>query len=275
VWSEVTPAERLRAVTRRSIADHALAGEAADALAGFASEPASLVVACRRVLAHHPAHAPLWWVCARILAAPEPVAAAREAARLLDGDGTANRLAATLPLVDEGQIIAVVGWPHAADQALAERVDLPAVAVRVEGNDPVYDVRRRDTERNIRVVDPWDPALENVARLVIPAAAIGPEAALVPEGVGALLDDAGRRAQEVWLLGGVGRVLPNRLFDAAVAATAAMATDAYGEVDDSPPELCALERFDRLAGPRGSERPLDAASRVDCPVVPELLRPLD
>ena len=51
MWGEVTPAERLRAVTRRRLDEDRLAIEAADALAGFASEPASLVVACRRVLA--------------------------------------------------------------------------------------------------------------------------------------------------------------------------------------------------------------------------------
>ena len=60
MWGEVTPAERLRAVTRRRIDEDRLAIEAADALAGFASEPASLVVACRRVLAHHRSCGPLW-----------------------------------------------------------------------------------------------------------------------------------------------------------------------------------------------------------------------
>jgi hypothetical protein len=39
-------------------------------------------------------------------------------------------------------------------------------------------------------------------------------------------------------------------------------------------EEISLQRFDRVAGPRGVERPLDAAARIDCPVVPELLRPL-
>jgi hypothetical protein len=274
VWSDVTPAERLRAVTRRTVADHALASEAADALADFASEPASLVVACRRVLAHHPAHGALWWVCARILAAPDPVVAARDAERLLDDDRTANRLAATLPLLDEDQVVAVVGWPRAVDEALAERADLPAVAIRLDGADPMRDLRRRATERTVRVVDVWDPILSQAARLLVPAAAVGPDTALVPSGTAALLDGPGRAAPEVWLVGGVGRVLPNRLFDAAVAATTAATEDAFGEIDEPAPEVCALERFDRIAGPRGLERPLDAAHRVDCPVVPELLRPL-
>ena len=43
MWGEVTPAERLRAVTRRHTDEERLAVEAADALAGFAHEPASLV----------------------------------------------------------------------------------------------------------------------------------------------------------------------------------------------------------------------------------------
>jgi hypothetical protein len=278
MWGEVTPAERLRSVTRRSTGDEELAGEAADALAGFASEPASLVVACRRVLAHHPAHGALWWVCARILAAADPAAAAREAVRLLDADRTANRLAASLPLLDDEQTIAVVGWPHAVDDALAERQDLPAVSVRVEGVDPMFAIRRRRTERNVRIVDAWDPALSRIAFLLVPAAAIGPNTALVPAGVGALLTDLGRGVGEVWLVGGVGRVLPARLYDAATSASDSHASDAgtrrYDEIDDPAPEVCTLERFDRVAGPRGVESPIDAVARPDCPVVPELLRDL-
>ena len=50
-----------------------------------------------------------------------------------------------------------------------------------------------------------------------------------------------------------------------------MLPDAYDQVT----ETLHLARVDRVAGPRGVERPVDAAGRVDCPVVPELLRPLD
>jgi hypothetical protein len=265
MWGDVTPAERLRAVTRRSLDDDQLAIEAADALAGFADEPASLVVACRRVLAHHRAHAPLWWVCARILAAAEPANAARAAARELETDRTADRLGATLPLLDEDEVVASIGWPRVVDEALTERFDIAAVAVRVDGADPTGALRRRRSDRNVRVVDAWDPAVAHVARLLVPAVAIGPERALVAAGVPDAIAMLAPASSEIWLVGGVGRVLPGRLYDMLVAPL---------DEDRDTYEECSLQRFDRLAGPRGVERPHDAAARVDCPVAPELLRPL-
>jgi hypothetical protein len=264
MWGEVTPAERLRSVTRRSVDDDQLALAAADALAGFADEPASLVVACRRVLAHHPAHGALWWVCSRILAAPDPAAAARAAVRELEADRTGDRLGATLPLLDEGEVVAIVGYSATVDDALLERFDIEAVAVRVEGDDPVAALRRRRTDLAVRVVDAWDPVLERTARLLVSAAAIGPERALVATGAGAVLDAIGTNAAEVWLVGGIGRVLPARVYD--MVASSVRTEDEYEEI--------SLQRFDRLAGPRGLERPHDATARIDCPVVPELLRPL-
>lgn len=271
VWGEVTPAERLRAITRRMLGDGALAAEAADALAGFASEPASLVVACRRVLSHHRAHGTLWWVCARILAAADPATAARDAARRIEQDATPRRLAAALPLVDEGEVVAVVGWRDALDAALAERADLPVLALRTAAGPP-GGPGRRPPRRHVEVVGASDPAPGRVARLLVAADAIGPAGALVPAGTGEVLAGGGRAADAVWLVGGVGRVLPGRLFDAVVAACAPSTT---ADADGSPHEVVALERFDRVAGPYGVEAPADAAIRVDCPVAPELLRPLD
>jgi hypothetical protein len=110
--------------------------------------------------------------------------------------------------------------------------------------------------------------------LLVPAAAIGPTTALVPAGVGALCSELGNRVREIWLVGGVGRVLPARLFTAAVNA-GEPGRGPYDDVDDPAPEPISLERFDRVAGPRGLESVPDAVSRPDCPVVPELLRPLD
>jgi hypothetical protein len=264
MWGEVTPAERLRSVTRRSVDDDQLPAAAADALAGFADEPASLVVACRRVLAHHPAHGALWWVCSRILAAPDAAAAARTAVRELESDRTGDRLGATLPLLDEGEVVAIVGYSATVDDALLERFDIDAVAVRVDGDDPVAALRRRRTDHAVRVVDEWDPVLERTSRLLVSAAAIGPERALVASGAGSVIDAIGTNAGELWLVGGVGRVLPARVYDMVVSSVPPEAE--YEEI--------SVQRFDRLAGPRGLERPHDATARIDCPVVPELLRPL-
>jgi hypothetical protein len=264
MWGEVTPAERLRSVTRRNVDDDHLAAAAADALAGFADEPASLVVACRRVLAHHRAHGALWWVCSRILAAADPAAAAHIATKELESDRTGDRLGASLPLLDEDEVVAVIGYTSTIDDALLERFDIDAVAVRVEGDNPVAALRRRRSDHAVRVVDEWDPVLARTTRLVVSATAIGPERALVPAGTGAALESIGTGAREIWLVGGVGRVLPARVYDMIVSSLP----------DDAEFEEISVQRFDRLAGPRGIERPADATARLDCPVVPELLRPL-
>ncbi len=271
MWGEVTPAERLRAVTRRNVDEDRLAIEAADALEGFASEPASLVVACRRVLAHHRSSGPLWWVCARILAAPDPRAGAREASRLLETDRTADRLAATLPLLDEDEVVAVVGWPESVDLALVERFDVAAVTLRVDGVNPAAALRHRTGERGVRIVDPWDPTLTDVVRFLVQASAIGPEQCLVPVGTIDALDTLGSAVREVWVIGGVGRVLPARLYD--LVRTAALTP--VSPDDDAPVEELPISRVDCIAGPRGVQRASEAAARSDCPVVPELLRPLD
>jgi hypothetical protein len=99
---------------------------------------------------------------------------------------------------------------------------------------------------------------------LVSATAIGPERALVPEGTGAALQTIGAGARELWLVGGVGRVLPARVYDAIVSSLPS----------DSSFEEISVQRFDRVAGPRGLERPADATGRIDSAVVPELLRPL-
>lgn len=258
------PVERLRSVIRWSGDEAALATEAAGALASLAGEPAGLVVACRRVMAHHPGAGPLWWLTARLLGSPDPLAASREAAALLDGDTTSERLEACLPLLD--QPVAVVGWPTPIAQALAARPDLAPVAVRVAGADPGPALRRR-THESVRVVEPADLGPVRPGLVLVSAAAVGAGRALVPFGTAGALAAAGSRA-EVWVVAGVGRVLPARLLDAAEAAVAAT------PCDDPPLEALSLQQVDRVVGPRGPEHPADAERATDCPVPPELLRPL-
>src|SRR2546423_15670023 len=94
----VQPFECLRYLARGSDEDDgALVSEAADCLAGFADDPAGLVVACRRLVSHHPASGALWWLCARVLTASEPAEAAWEAWQLINDDGTTDRPAPPPP----------------------------------------------------------------------------------------------------------------------------------------------------------------------------------
>ena len=271
----VHPVERLRSVSRWAVDDDALAAEAAEALAAFSFDPAGLVVSCRRLLAHHVGNGPLWWLCSRVLAAPDPAEACREAIARLDADRTAERLAGSLPLqTRDEEVVAVVGWPRAVDRALAERVDLAAVAVRTEVGDLTAMLRRRIAPQSVRLVDSWMVPELPVSYLLVGAAAIGAGRALVPAGTTEVIATAHPEAG-TWLIGGVGRVLPRRLFEAAEAG--ALATPA----DDGDPgmempgmESLTLEHFDRMAGPRGLVPSADADANPDAPVAPELLRPL-
>src|SRR5215203_3170600 len=112
------PFERLRSLARYSGDDRMLVDEAADCLADFDDDPAQLVLVCRRLLAHHPANGPLWWLCSRVVGAADPAAAAHGAQRVAEQDGTADRLAASLPFPHDPPI-AVLGWPEATGAALA------------------------------------------------------------------------------------------------------------------------------------------------------------
>jgi len=263
------PFERLRALARWSGDDDDLASEAAGALAGLAGDP-GLVVACRRMLAHHPATGPLWWILAHLLASPDPSDAARQCRDALNADRTADRLAAALPLQDEGEVLAVVGWPRVVDRALAERVDVDAVAIRFEGKlggvDPTWSLRHRTTERTVRVVGPWECQTLGVTRVLVPAIALDDRASIVAQGVAELCREMGDETA-IWIVAGVGRVLPRALLDALVVATNATDPDEAVAI-----ETLAHDAVERIVGPRGAEAALDAVAGHPCPIPAELLK---
>jgi len=112
-----------------------------------------------------------------------------------------------------------------------------------------------------------------VSHLLVGAAAIGAGRALVPVGTCEAIDAAHPEAG-TWLIGGVGRVLPRRLFEAAESGALAPAGAEVGDGDDPGMESVSLEQFDRVAGPRGLVPSAEADANSDAPVAPELLRPL-
>jgi hypothetical protein len=257
----VLPFERLRALARHAGDDTELVLEAADCIADFGPDPTQLVTVCRRLLAHHPACGPLWWLCARVVAAPDPAAAARDAGDRLERDRTASRLASVLPFPHD-EPIAVLGWPEMAGRALTERPDLDIVVVRDDRASMRLRARAFDDELRVRMVDLTEVIAASPSHLLLEVAAISPAAALVPEGAADLLWSLGTTA--LWLVAGVGRLLPQRLFDVARAEVE--------RADDSRVETMELTRVDRIAGPAGLD-PVDRfVARLDCPVAPELLR---
>jgi hypothetical protein len=263
----VQPFERLRAIARHGGDDRLLVAEAADCLGEFDDDPAALVVTCRRLLHHHPERAPLWWLCARVLAAPEPSEAAWDAEALVRDDHTADRLSGVLPFPADHPV-AVLGWPAATGEALALRPDLEVLVVRDDrhgsGGDERWRTRLARSDASARPVDLVEAVAFEPSHLLIEVVGGGPERLLVSEGTADALATLARPGLVVWLVAGVGRILPARLFDAMVRE--------LGDPEDRALELLDVQAADRIAGPTGLVRPEQLARRVDCPVAPELLR---
>lgn len=263
------PLERLRYAARIEGADPALlAREVAASLAEIAEEDvAGLVPACRRLVDRHPADGPLWWLSARLLASPDPLDEARDAAAALTHDPTAERLAAALP---EEVTLVAVGWPDVAGEALRRRGDVEVLLVDSGGE--ADGLGRRLEQAGTAVVPVPDrgvAAAAAVAGLVLVEARLaGPGGVLAAPGSHAAAAVAARAGIPVWAVAGVGRVLPGALWDAALARLDAEGLEPWDrDAELVPAELCSdVVTGDGRRGP-------EALLQPTCPVAPELLRP--
>ena len=104
------------------------------------------------------------------------------------------------------------------------------------------------------------------SHVLVELAGTSPTHALVTAGTRGVLDQLVRPLTIVWLVAGVGRVLPARLFEALLQR--------LGRPEDHGLELVDVQVADRIAGPTGLEKPERLLRRVDAPVAPELLRPV-
>jgi hypothetical protein len=256
------PFERLRYLARWTDDDGPeLIGEAADCLAAFDGDPAGLVVACRRLLVHHPALTPLWWLCSTVLAAPEASDGAWDAWQDLRDDRTPQHLARALPFPHD-EPVAVMGWPDSIAAAVAERPDLDVLAVRPRGGGNALSRRLRASARPVRVVGESEVLALAPTHVLVDVAAAGGTTVLVEAGVADIVAALRAHGAKVWLVAGMGRVLPERLLTARRAAA--------GDAD--PDEELAIDPADRVVGPHGNEAAATLARRSDCPTAPELLR---
>lgn len=262
------PIERLRYVARSSgAASSALVQETASALRAFGGDPQGLVTACRRIVSRQPTAGPLWYLAARALTVADGVAEAQRVAAAVADDRTPRELAHGLP---QGATVVVVGWPDHTAAALSRRGDLRVRVVDSGGDGAaLVDALVRADVDAFDVPDRGAGAAVAEADLVVvEATAAGAVGAMVPHGSCAVAAVAKASGTPVWLVGGVGRWLPERLFGAMVDRV----------VSDLPwhddAEIMSLALVDEVAGPTGRITPGDAVAGIDCPPAPELYRAL-
>lgn len=263
------PIERLRYVARASGADQALlVQETAQALAAFRDDPAGLVAACRRIVDRHPTSGPLWWLCAQVLTAPDGQRAAWEAVDALEADRTPAELGHALP--DEARV-AVVGWPELVGEALPRRGDVAVLAIDSLGEGS--GLARRLAHAGVDAIDVQvaglGAAVASSDVLLLEAVALGPTGFVGVSGSLAAAAVARQTGVAVWVVAGVGRLLPARMWAALVKRIGDRPADPW----DLDEEIVPLSMVDRICGPTGLEDPAAALRRIDCPVAPELFDP--
>jgi hypothetical protein len=261
----VHPIERLRYVARASGADQGpLVREAAQALGHFRNDPQGMVTACRSVLGRQPASGALWWLCSRALCAEDPMAEAWQVSEELDRDPTARELAHALP---DAATICVLGWPEVVGDALVRRGDAEVLVVdtHAEGSGLVRRLLHADTEAIDVPLPGLGAAVAASQLLLLEASVVGPEGFVGVAGSHAAAAVAHHADVPVWLVAGVGRLVPRRVWESLVRRLD------RAEPWESDDDVTPLDLVDRIAGPKGPLPVADALRRIDCPIVPELL----
>lgn len=264
------PIERLRYVARASGGDQRmLVRETAGALRGLGFDPAGLVVACRRIVERHPTSGPLWWLCASILAAPDPYRCAASLADDLETDPTPDVLVEALP---DDATVCVVGWPDLIGEALLRRGDSTVLAIDTDDDG-------MGSSAFVRRLQRADVEAESVPAAGLAAAVLASDVVVV-EALAAseteLLATAGSRAlasvgycseMPVWAIVGRGRCLPAALFEAMGQRLTDMRVPWEASAESVP---LALSHW--VVGPHGVVPTTDASLQPECPMSYELLR---
>lgn len=260
------PIERLRYVARSSgYDDRSMVAETAGALRGLGLDAAGMVGACRRIIERHPTSGPLWWLCARVLTAPEPYAAARQAVNEMDADQTSEHLIDLLPA---DATVAVLGWPDVAGDALLRRGDLSVLAIESGGRSAgfVRRLQRADVEVEEIGADQLGSAVAFADLLIVEAAAVGADSGLMSSGHLAAASVAYCAEVPVWAVVGVGKRLPAPMWTAMLGQLAEA-----GETYQLDHEVVPLTLISHLVGPTGLvEHPGDFGA-PECPVAYELM----
>ena len=234
--------ERLRYVARAGDVPVApLVREAAAALVTMADDPMGLLTSCRRLVDRRPGCAPLMWLAARMLTGADPRSEAADAVAEIEADPTGHELDHRL---GHGWLVAALGDSDIAGPVLRSRPDLRIVSA---------------------------DAADTADVVVLESDCVGPSAALVPPGAVETAARARASAVPVWLVAGVGRALPERMWDLVTARLDGAKPPSDGKMLDL--EVLDLNRLiTQVVTPVGLRSPEQISSRIDCPSAPELFR---
>ncbi len=260
------PIERLRYVARASGASQdVLVQETARALLSFEDDPQGLVTACRRIVSRQPSSGALVWFAARVLAAGDARSEMWEAAGDVAADTTPQELAHALP---QDATVVVLGWPDMISAAVPRRGDLDLLVVDAlgEGSGLVQTLLRQDCEALDIPQSGLGAAVGEADLVLLEASAVGPQEFLAMSGSRAAAAVARHADVPVWLVAGVGRLLPQRMWE---GLRSRLHTVDPWDADD---EIVPLDLVGCIVGPTGPQAAEDALRRIDCPVVPELFK---
>jgi hypothetical protein len=242
-----------------------LVQETARALISFEDDPQGLVTACRRIVSRQPTSGPLVWFAARVLAAGDPRTELWEAAGEVAADTTARELAHSLP--DDATVV-ILGWPDVIAATLPRRGDLDVLVVDAlgEGTGLVQTLLHREVDALDVPQAGLGAAVAEADLVLLESTAVGPSEFLAVSGSRAAAAVARHAGVAVWLVAGVGRMLPQRMWEGVKKR--------LGDVDpwDADDEVVPLDLVDCIAGPAGPQPADQAMARIDCPIVPELFK---
>lgn len=240
--------------------------ESAAAMRSFAHDPHALVTACRRMIDRQPGIAPLWWLGARLLTAPDPAVEIRNVLAELADDTTVREIEFALPA---DASVCVIGWPDQIGEALLRRGDLHVFVVDAHREGGGFAARLVQAD-----VDCEDVPVEGLAQAVaasdlvlLEATAASPEQCLAVSGSFAAAASAYVLGTPVWLALGPGRLLPNALYRALVARSG-LDHEPWRHDDEPLP----LELLTSVVGAGGVVDARTALRAVTCPIAPELLK---
>ena len=243
------PVERLRYVAQAGDTSTVpLVREAAYALADFAYDPMELLIACKRLVERRPACAPLVWVCARILSGSDPVTEAYDCVAALERDRTSEELTNQIP--SEASVL-VVGLAEASREAALWRPDIDLTTAEAVGAE----------DHSFAWLE------QTVDLLILEAEAASDGEALLRLGASSAATAAQQMEIPVWLVAGLGRVLPDQMW---IGARELALRDRRGSRSYHDFEVISLDCVETVVGPSGPHPVSELRFRRECPIVPEL-----